>query len=129
MGGIRDQLAFYYNNSDYEMFLKFFTFLGGKADFSFETFMDAYNNFSEYILIHHDKVPEFREDPTIFLQFLYDTNIICYINYLEKETFFRFCYRERSPSNISPKVRLEANYRIHYGLQKALNLGSQKIIK
>jgi len=129
MGGIRDQLAFYYNKSDYEMFLKFFTFLGGKSDFSFKTFMDAYKNFSEYFLNHHDKVPEFCEEPTVFLQFLYDTNIICYIDHLEYETFFRFCYRERSPSNISPKVRLEAYYRIHYGLQKALNLGYQKIIK
>ena len=127
MGGIKDQLAFYYNKEDYEMFLKFFTFLRGKANFSYQEYIETYNMFTEYVLNHNTEIPEFVETSERFLQFLYDTNIICYIEELETEPLFRFCYRERSPSNISPKVRLNVHYRIHYGLRKALNVGTLRM--
>ncbi len=127
MGGVRDQLAFYYNDKDYEMFLKFFTFLNGKSEFTYESYMTAYEKFTEYVLTHHDDIPEFVETPDQFIQFLYDTNIICYIEDTDFERLFRWCYRERNPSNISPKVKLDTRYRIHYGLQKALNVGSQLV--
>lgn len=125
MGGIKDQLSFYYNKQDYDMFLRFFTFLNSKADFSYKDYVNAYEKFTEFILNHHTDIPEFVENQDTFLQFLYDTNILCYIEELDYERFFRWCYRERSPSNISPKVRPDTHYRIHYGLLKALNVGFQ----
>ncbi|GBC61152.1 hypothetical protein DENIS_2112 [Desulfonema ishimotonii] len=125
MGGIKDQLSFYYNTDDYSMFLKFFNFLNGKQKFDYSQYVEAYNKFTDYVLEHHTDIPEFIETSDSFLQFLYDTNIICYIEELEYELFFRWCYRERSPSNISPKIRPESKYRIHYGLHKALNVGNQ----
>lgn len=130
MGGIKDQLAFYYSKDDYEMFLRFFTFLQGKSKFSYKEYVEAYKMFTDYILKNlkdRTELPEFVETQDIFLQFLYDANIICFIEELETESLFRFCYRERSPSNISPKVRPNVNYRIHYGLRKALNVGTQKM--
>jgi len=126
MGGIKDQLSFYYNNEDYGMFLKFFNFLDGKSEFTYESYMQVYEKFTDYILNNHNDVPEFVETQDKFLQFLFDTNIICYIEDYENEPFFRWCYRERSPSNISPKVKTGERYRIHYGLRKALNVGAQK---
>lgn len=126
MGGIKDQLAFYYNDKDYEMFLKFFTFLPGSADFDYSDYLKAYGFFTEYILEKHNDIPEFVETAENFIQFLYDTNILCYIEDTEVEPLFRWCYRERSPSNISPKVLLNQRYRIHYGLWKALNVGSYR---
>jgi effector-binding domain-containing protein len=127
MGSIKDQLAFYYDSHDYELFLRFFGFLKGCAEFSYSSYLDAYNQFTEYIVSRQKNVPEFVESPDKFIQFLYESNIICYIDYLDKgsgnEPIFRFCYRERSISNISPKVGLEKTYRIHYGLWKALNVG------
>ena len=130
MGSIKDQLAFYYDSQDYELFLRFFGFLNGSAEFSYQSYLDAYNHFTEYIVSHQENVPEFAESPDKFIQFLYESNIICYIDYLEKgfgsEPVFRFCYRERSISNISPKVGLEKKYRIHYGLWKALNVGNYR---
>lgn len=126
MGGIKDQLSFYYNEKDYEMFLRFFTFLSGKIEFNYDAYINAYDNFTEFILNHHDNIPEFVETPDKFIQFLYDTNIICYIEDLETEPLFRWCYRERNPSNISPKIKLGQRYRIHYGLQRALNVGTKK---
>ena len=123
MGGIKDQLAFYYDDSDYNMFLKFFNFLEGANQFSYSNYVTAYNKFIDYILNNHDDIPQFVESENDFLQFLYDTNIICFIEEYEYEPFFRWCYRERSPSNISPKVNPNVRYLIHYGLTKALNVG------
>jgi hypothetical protein len=124
MGSIKDQLSFYYNEKDYEMFLRFFSFLDGKPNFCYNEYLSVYKKFTDYILNNHDNIPEFVESEDQFIQFLYDTNIICYIEETEKEPLFRWCYRERNPSNISPKVKLNKCYRIHYGLNKALNVGS-----
>lgn len=124
MGGVKDQLAFYYNDGDYEMFLKFFSFLEGHSEFSYSEYLTAYGKFTEFVLENHDNIPEFVESNNGFLQFLYDTNIICHIEDTDDEPLFRWCYRERGPSNISPKISLEKRYRIHYGLLKALNLGA-----
>jgi len=129
MGGIKDQLAFYYDAEDYAMFLHFFNFLDGIAEFDYEAYGRAYNSFTDYVLTKHDDIPEFVETSEVFLQFLYDTNIICYIEDTELEPLFRWCYRERSPSNISPKVKLGLRYRIHYGLFKALNVGLTKHLR
>lgn len=126
MGSVRDQLSFYYDNADYDMFLKFFNFLEGSNQFTYKEYVNAYNKFIDFILDNHSSIPQFVESANEFLQFLYDTNILCFIEELENATFFRWCYRERSPSNISPKVAPDAKYRIHYGLNKALNVGYQK---
>lgn len=126
MGGIKDQLSFYYNEKDYEMFLRFFTFLDGKYEFNYEEYLAVYNKFTEFILNNHDNIPEFVETADKFIQFLYDTNIICYIEDTDTEPLFRWCYRERSPSDISPKIKLDQRYNIHYGLHKALNIGAYK---
>jgi hypothetical protein len=127
MAGIRDQLSFYYTNTDYELFLKFFQFLDNKMDFTYIQYVDAYRRFEKYLLDNcKDSIPEFVESVDTFLQFLYDTNIICYIEDIESEPLFRFCYRERSISNISPKVKTNERYRIHYGLAKELNVGTIK---
>jgi hypothetical protein len=66
--------------------------------------------------------------PAAFLQFLYDLNIIVYIEYPENDKpYFRWCFRERSYANISPKVKEGVTYEVFYGLGKALNLGNRFI--
>ncbi|MFZ2447254.1 MAG: hypothetical protein WAW37_12925 [Syntrophobacteraceae bacterium] len=127
MSSIKDQLAFYYNEKDYGMFLRFFSCLPGRRDFNYDEYVEAYNAFTDYVINHHTDIPEFIETPEKFLQFLYDTNIICFIEDTETEPLFRWCYRERSPSNMSPKVALHKRYRIHYGLGKALNVGALEL--
>jgi len=127
MSSIKDQLSFYYNEGDYEMFLRFFSCLPGRRDFDYSEYTRAYSEFTDYVLNHHNDIPEFIETPEKFLQFLYDSNIICFIEDTEGEPLFRWCYRERSPSNMSPKVALNQRYRIHYGLGKALNIGSLEL--
>lgn len=126
MGGIKDQLSFYYDESDYNAFLKFFNFLKGYNQFTYDEYLNAYHEFTDFIINNHNEIPKFVESENDFLQFLYDTNILCFIEDIEGERFFRWCYRERSPSNISPKVSPNAMYRIHYGLNKALNVGNKR---
>ncbi|WP_320051735.1 P-loop ATPase, Sll1717 family [uncultured Acetobacteroides sp.] len=127
MAGIRDQLSFYYTNEDYELFLKFFQFLDGKIEFKYDEYVLAYRQFEEYLLANcKNSIPEFVESVDGFLQFLYETNIICYVEDYETEPLFRFCYRERSIANISPKVKTNERYIIHYGLAKELNVGKGK---
>ena len=126
MGGIKDQLSFYYNINEYEDFLKFFTFLNGSSRFSYNEYENVYSKFEKYILKSSKAVPKFAENKDVFLQFLYDNNILCYKDERESKLYFRWCYRERGPSNISPKVLLNATlYEIHYGLWKALNVGEK----
>ena len=53
--------------------------------------------------------------------------MICYIEEddenEDRERFIRWCFRERTPSNLAPKVRLNVDYEVFYGLTKALNVG------
>jgi hypothetical protein len=125
LGEIKDQLSFYYTSSDYELFLKFFEYLNGKSKFSYEEYISAYQNFVKYLDTNSIKRPKFFETQDIFLQFLYELNVIFYIEKLAGGDFIRLCLRERNPTNISPKVKTHQTYQVHYGLIEALNLGKK----
>ncbi len=126
LGEIKDYLAFYHSDSDYEIFLKFFEFLNGKAHFSYAEFMYTYNLFANHIEKNEIEVPVFFESSDKFLQFLFDLNIICYIQDMEdSEPHIHWSFRERTYSNINPKVKEGVRYSIHYGLQKAFNTGKK----
>lgn len=123
LGEIKDHLAFYYSSSDYELFLKFFEYLNGSYGFTYDEYLTAYSTFIKFITDNKKERPVFFETPDIFLQFLYDLNILCYVEETIDEPFIRWCFRERSLSNISPKVKTHMRYEIHYGFSKSLNLG------
>ena len=124
LGEIKDYLAFYHSDEDYELFLKFFTFLAGKYQFSYHEYIDAYNQLADYIESNNIDVPILFESSGSFLQFLYDLDVICYVQKAEDgESFWHWSYRERTYSNVNPKVVEGVYYRIHYGLRTALNVG------
>ena len=129
LGEIKDFLSFYHDEKDYEMFIKFFEYLDGKFNFNYEEFIDAYDKFMIYVDKSEYKIPIFFDTEDSFLQFLYNLNAICYIDEAENETFFKWCYRERSYSNPNPKVKSNAKYSIHYGLFKGLNTGKRLLRK
>lgn len=124
LGEIKDYLAFYHSDKDYEIFLKFFEFLNGKANFTYDEFYQSYDEFANYIEKNEIDVPKFFESSDAFLQFLFDLNIICYIEDTEDNyPHIHWSFRERTYSNINPKVKEGVRYSIHYGLQKAFNTG------
>lgn len=125
MSSIKDQLSFYYSVEDFNHFKKFFDYFKD-SDFSYEEYVDVYDKFTEYILTNAKEIPEFVDDPTKFLQLLYDSNVIAAIeNYGEPNAYYHFSYREKSLSNIEPKVPIDENvsYRFHYGLYKKAKFG------
>lgn len=125
MGEIKDYLSFYYSDPDYELFRKFFDYLEGKKEFDYDYYNIAFSNFNDYIEKNQIKRPKFFETADAFLQFLFDLNIICYIEETHSKKFIRWCFRERNYSNLSPKVKSDCIYQIHYGLIKNLNLGKR----
>lgn len=125
LGEVKDHLAFYYRSEDYETFLKFFQFLRGKSRFSYDQYVEAFNEFSKFLLKSSKEIPSFCNSADEFLQFLYDLNILCSVRDTDEGPFFSYCYRDRCPSNIAPKVLTGVRYDVHYGLMKALNLGKK----
>src|SRR4029077_4879962 len=94
-GEIRDQLLFYYSQDEYNLFLQFFSYLRGKRQFSYDDFVDAFNEFIVECQHINTKLPQFFESANVFLQFLYEQNVICY-----KETEHDEANRERSDAFI-----------------------------
>lgn len=125
LSSLKDQLSFYYSESDYRLFIKFFDYFS-TPQFTYDEYQEAYKKFVDYILetIKSDaEIPYFVEDPKEFLQLLYDSNIVTAIE--GDGVYFHFSYREKSSSNIAPEVPYEKTicYRFHYGLYKKTKMG------
>lgn len=128
LGEIKDQISFYYSSRDYDIFLKFFEFLNGKDNFTYSQYGIAYEKFVNYIKTISEEKPQFTSSKNDFLQFLFDLNIICYIERPKDDRpFIHWCFRDRSYANVSPKVKTGVEYQIFYGLQKSLNVGKEFI--
>ena len=127
LGEIKDHLLFYYSSEDYQIFLKFFEFLNGLNRFSYEDYIDAFNKLIEYLDNNKNSTPKFMETANDFLQFLFDLNVICYIEVTKDEgkPHIHWCFKDRSYANISPKVKTNVEYQVFYGLTKSLNLGKE----
>lgn len=133
LGELRDQLLFYYSQDEFDLFVQFFQYLNGKKRFSYEEFSSALMEFVSECKSSDKALPKFFESTDIFLQFLYEQNVICYIETDAEDeladNFIRWCFRERTQSNLAPKVRANVDYEIFYGLTKALNVGRRIKIK
>jgi len=130
LGEIKDQLSFYYESDEYDAFLKFFEFLNGKNKFDYAAFCVAFENTVIYLKSINQNLPKFMSTSNEFLQFLYQLNIICYlerpIGDEDRPPVAHWCFRERNSANISPKVKIGASsYEVFYGLRKALNVEIQ----
>lgn len=126
LGEVKDQLTFYYGSNEYELFLKFFDCLNGKGKFTHQEYEALFYKFEKEVLATSADRPKFMTNSRVFLQFLYDLNVICYIEHpVDDRPYVRWCFRERSYANISPKVKEHAEYQIFYGLLKALNIGKE----
>ena len=134
LGEIRDQLLFYYSQDEFDLFLQFFSHLRGKRRFTYDQYHDAFVEFITECDNAGRQLPQFFESADIFLQFLYEQNVICYIERDDSgepnsEVFIRWCFRERTLARMSPKVRQGVEYEIFYGLSKALNIGRRVSVR
>ena len=108
---------------NYKEDLKLFFDYFKDSQFTYDEYVTAYEKYVEYILENAKEIPKFVEDPHLFLQLLYDSNVIAAIE--ENGVFFHFSYREKSPTNIAPEVPYGAkySYKFHYGLYKKAKFG------
>lgn len=117
-----------FSDEEFYTLIFFFQFLNGKSKFTYAEFELA---FKEYTLQVGKKSMEIFEEileQDDFLQLLYDLNMICYYDKDRNgNDLFRFCYREREIYNLSPKVKTNSIYGVHYALLKALNLGKNTV--
>ena len=126
LGEVKDHLSFYYGADHYEIFLKFFEFLAGKDKFKYDLFLTAFKKLLEHIRSIAADRPRFMATANDFLQFLFDLNVICYLEQTEdSKQFIHWCFRDRNYANISPKVKTGVEYQVFYGLAKALNVGKE----
>ena len=92
--------------------------------------LNMLNNTSIFLQAEFDKldniIPKFMSTANEFLQFLFDINVICYIETPEggDKPYFHWCFKDRNYANISPKVKSGVEYQVFYGLTKALDLGT-----
>lgn len=126
LGEVKDHLSFYFGLEHYETFLKFFEFLAGKDKFIYQEYLDAFAQLQAHIKSTSTTTPKFMATANDFLQFLFDLNVICYVERTDdNKPFIHWCFRERGYANISPKVKTGVEYQIFYGLSKALNVGKE----
>lgn len=135
LGEIKDSLSFYYASHDYELFLKFFEYLAPKINhetgkFDYQEFLNAYSSLIGHLQKNSMDTPVIFATADKFLQFLYELNIICYLDPVrptgesqqrQQRDTMHWCFRERSYANIRPKVRTHQIYKMHYGIARALN--------
>lgn len=127
LGEIKNALRFYYRSDDFELLLKFFSLLENGVDkmhgsFSYESFLKSFSEFEKWVAQNPQDVPVLFENADALLQFLYELNVICFR--MEKpgakypET--KWCFRERSFTNIRPKVNSNCDYEFHTGVARAI---------
>lgn len=123
LGEVKESTLFYYDLKDYDLFLKFFEFLADRLnglDFTYSDFTNAYNELHNYFRINNIAPASIYETADNFLQFLYELNIVGFWAQGGERRILCFCVANRSYVNIRPKIKSGANYRLHYGIARAL---------
>lgn len=113
-----------FSDQEFITLIFFFQFLDGKSRFDYKEYKCAFEAYQKQVDNRKMEIFEESLDADAFLQLLYDLNMICYYDKDNRgRDLFRFCYREREVYNLSPKVKTDSIYGVHYALLKALNLG------
>lgn len=113
-----------FSDQEFITLIFFFQFLDGKSRFDYKEYKCAFEAYQKQVGNRKMEIFEELLDADAFLQLLYDLNMICYYDKDNRgRDLFRFCYREREVYNLSPKVKTDSIYGVHYALLKALNLG------
>ena len=126
LGEAKNYAAFYMTQEDFSKYIKFFQFLDGRREFTYQTFQDAYDRFKLWANGEKFDATEYLRDASSLLQLFFDMNIIGYYEVSEdlKDRFVHWSYRERSLNNISPKVKADATLLLNQGIMKALDIGT-----
>ena len=124
-GEVKDFSRFYFSDDTFSLIERFFSELNSIQEFNYESYLEVHDRFLSKVMNSAvDRVIDPRvADPDEFLQILYSSNIICWRQKNDFGTVDDYwAFRERSATQLEPKVGLYALYGIHYGLRRALRL-------
>jgi archaellum biogenesis ATPase FlaH len=107
----------------------FFECINSKSQFTYLEYMRFHKKFIEECSNREFIIVEDFKNKDKFLQLLFELNFICYTERAGRsgELFTYWCSRERSRGNQSPKIHLNAQYKVHSALKKPFNLGQTTI--
>lgn len=125
LGEVKNYANYYITNAEFDAFSSFFQYLNGANKFDSAEFQRAFDLFKKSLRGNKLWSNSLLSSSEVFLQFWYDVNVIGYSETSEdgQEHFYRWSLRERTPSKVMPKVKLNGQYLIHSGIAKALNIG------
>lgn len=125
LGEVLNYSAFYMTPEDFYFYIKFFQYLDGKPEFNFEDFSKSFEKFKKWIDGENVTAKEYLRDPEALLQFFFDINIIGYREVVgdNAEHHIHFSFRERTLTNIAPKIKTSGRLVINQGVAKALDIG------
>lgn len=125
LGEVKNYAAFYMEQGDFSIYLKFFQYLDGNSDFTYDDFLKAFNLFKNWARGEEIRAHIYLRDAEALLQFFYDVNVIGYHESVgpDSNKFIHFSFRERSLTNVAPKVKTSGVLTINPGISKALDIG------
>lgn len=124
LGEVRDHLRFYISGLDFDELTGFFRYMRGRSNFTWRTFKERYGAYRETVNKEELTIKQLTEGPEQFLQLLYSMNVIGYVERNPSgQRFIHYCFRDRSPVVLNPKVVVGEDYTTHAGLARALKVG------
>lgn len=126
LGEVKEALSFYHESKDFELFVLFFQYLSneneGQHKFSYKQYNAAYGKYKSFIDRNENSVSPLFSTADSFLQFLFELNVISYKSKgHDGRVIWNSCIHSRSYANIRPKVQTHTEYRLHYGMARALH--------
>lgn len=127
LGEIKNYMNFYISNSDFSEYIKFFQYLDGNYKFTWNNYCKAYEEFKTYMDNSDIENRSFYKTPIKLLQFFFDSNLVGYYQTPvdSSKSFIFWSYREKTPNNLSPKVKENVTYIIFEGVRKSLDVGKR----
>lgn len=121
----KDWCLYQYSAKQFETIIYFFDFMKGRVQFTYNEYCSYFDTYiKKAIDLESEAIFDSLCDKDAFLQLLFDMNFICYIDYdYYDKPYYKFSYREKSFSNLHPKVKLDVNYKIHPAIARGLNVG------
>tara|TARA_R100001369_G_C3312879_1_gene167644 strand:+ start:746 stop:2014 length:1269 start_codon:yes stop_codon:yes gene_type:complete len=129
-GEVKDFSRFYFSDDTFDLIERFFSEIQRLDIITYDNLLKSHATFLEKVKRGPSKhaLDPRVEDPDEFLQILYSSNILCWRAQNEfggVDDYWAF--RERSATQLDPKVGLYQEYAVHYGLRRALRL-NRKIV-
>lgn len=129
-GEVKDFSRFYFSDETFNLIERFFSEVQQLGQLTYADFLRVHEIFIRKVKGGPDATAlDARvEDADLFLQILYSSNIICWRAKNDFGTVDDYwAFRERSATQLDPKVGLYQEYAVHYGLRRALRLNARLV--